>query len=273
MKFINISNIKHPFYKDVTRINYLEDTPPQVISDYGYTYIMMRFGNIKAFNHKDQEVHIPKVFIKGTGDFFRVEASKNSSWLSFELPNHTLHNVTKIHSKNNRNTLIDLTSYVDEKIVESLYSSLKEINSIEEIIKITDQHLRGYYKDWCVLLPSVEIVQYIFNKKGMLPVKELTDIFPYSERTLERMFHKEVGATPYRFICLVRFNYTIRELQKNEQDSLLELIEQYNYFDQSHFEKDFKKFLGQSLKEYKNENNPLLKNGLARAYIKNNNTN
>ena len=66
----------------------------------------------------------------------------------------------------------------------------------------------------------------------------------------------------------MRFNYIIRELQKNEHESLTLLIEQYNYYDQSHFEKDFQKFLGQSIKEYKNDNNPLLTNGLSRAYLK-----
>jgi AraC-like DNA-binding protein len=58
----------------------------------------------------------------------------------------------------------------------------------------------------------------------MLTVKELSQVFPYSERSLERIFHKEVGATPYRFICLVRFNYIIRALEKNEHESLADLI-------------------------------------------------
>ena len=268
MKFINNKNFKHSFYKDVTRINYPEDVSSQLISDYGYTYIMLRYGNIEAFNHKGKKVDVPEVFIKGTGDFFTVKAYKNSSWLSFELPNHILHNVTKIHSKKNRNTFIDLSLYVDEEIIKSLYEALREVHKVEEITKIADQHLRDYYKDWSVLQPSVEIVQYILNKKGMLPVKELSEVFPYSEKSIERIFSKEVGASPYHFICLVRFNYIIRELKKNEHESLTVLIEQYDYYDQSHFEKDFKKFLGQSLKEYKNDDNPLLTNGLSRAYIK-----
>lgn len=270
MQFINNPSLKHYFFKDVVRINYLQDVEPQLISDYGYTYIMVRYGKFKAFDYKGNTLEIPKVFIKGTGDFFNVQAFKDSSWLTFELPNHVLHNITKIHSTINRNKLIDLALYVDLDIINSLYKHLREANGIEEIVAIIDYHLRDYYKDWSALLPSVEVVDYIFNKKGMLPVKELTKKFPYSERTLERIFHKEVGATPYRFICLVRFNYIIRELQKNEYKTLTELIQQYDYYDQSHFEKDFKKFLGQSIKEYKNDFNPLLEKGLSRAYIKTN---
>lgn len=242
--------------------------PSQLINDYGYTYIMLRYGNFDAFNYKGKREHIPEIFIKGTGDYFNVKAYKNSSWLSFELPNHILHNVTKIHSRKNRNTFIDLSLYVDEDITKSLHNTLKNSNSIAEITKIADQHLESYYKDWSVLKPSVEIVQYIFDKKGRLTVQELVEVFPYSERSLERMFYKEVGATPYRFICLVRFNHIIRDLEKNDYESLIKLIEHYKYYDQSHFEKDFKKFLGQTIKQYKNNHNTLLANGLSRQYIK-----
>lgn len=268
MNFINNKDFKHPFYKDVTRINYLEDMSSQLISDYGYTYIMFRYGTIEAFNYKGKRVDVPQIFIKGTGDFFTVKAYKNSSWLSFELPNHILHNVTKIHATKNRNNFIDLSLYVEEEVIHSLYESLRYVDNIDQISRITDQHLRPFYKEWSILSPSVEIVQYILNKKGMLPVKELSEIFPYSDRSIERMFYKEVGASPYRFICLVRFNYIIRELENNKHKSLTDLIAQYDYFDQSHFEKDFKKFLGQSIKEYKNDHNPLLTNGLSRTYVK-----
>ena len=268
MEFINDPHFKHTFFKDATRIDYTKKAPPLLINDYGYTYIMLCYGHFDALNKKGQLVDIPQVFIKGTGDYFTITAYENSTWLSFELPNHILYNVTKIHSIKNRNKLIDLSLYVDKEIIESLHTSLKDIKNPSEMAIIADQHLSDYYPEWNTKRPSVEIVAYILNKKGMLPLKELSEVFPYSERTIERIFNKEVGASPYRFICLVRFNYIIRELQTLEHKPLKELIVDYNYFDQSHFEKDFKKFLGQSLKSYKNEYNPLLTKGLSREYLK-----
>ncbi|WP_026776506.1 helix-turn-helix domain-containing protein [Polaribacter sp. Hel_I_88] len=270
MEFLHKEDFQHTLFKDITRINYLEDMPEQLISDYGYTYIMLRYGNIEAFNYLDKKVAIPRVFVKGTGDYFMVKGCSNSSWLSIELPNYLLYNITKIHSIKNRNQLIDLSLYVEDDVIESLYTALETIQDIDEIAKITDQHLREYYRDWTIMRPSVEITAYIFNKKGMLTVQELLDVFPHSKRTLERIFAREVGASPYRFICLVRFNNIIRELEKQEHDSLTSLIAKYDYYDQSHFEKDFKKFLGQSIKEYSNNFNPLLTNALAREYVKNN---
>lgn len=266
MEFINNKEFSHFFYKDVTRINYNGDMPPNLINDYGYSYLMICYGKIEAFNYKNEEVIVPKVFVKGTGDFFTVKAYKDSSWVSLEMPNHFMHNITKIHAVKNRNQLLDLSNYVESDKIGSLYNELVDVHHPKEIVSIIDFYLQEYYSQWSENLISTPIVNFIIQKKGMLAVDELTKKFPFSGRSLERVFSKEVGASPYRFICLVRFNYVIRELEKSDETPLQELIYLYNYFDHSHFEKDFKKFLGQSVKNYRNEKNPLLTNGLNRIY-------
>lgn len=269
MKFINKAHFKHPFYKDVTRIDYAQKMPPLLINDYGYTYIMLRYGRIDAFDKKGNQVDVPSIFIKGTGDYFTVTAHEDSSWLSFELPNHILHNVTKIHSAKNRNKLIDLSLYVEDETLELLYASLRDVKDPDEMARVADQYLATYYEEWNAVVPSKKVVDYILDKKGMLSLQQVLDKFHYSDRSLERLFSKEVGQSPYKFICLVRFNYIIRELQRPDHEPLADLIVKYDYFDHSHFEKDFKRFLGQSLKSYKNEYNPLLTKGLSREYLRN----
>lgn len=268
MEFINDKSIKHSFFKDITRINYTEDMPVNLINDYGYSYIMMVYGKIEAKNYKNESVYIPKIFTKGTGDYFSVTAYKNSSWLSFEMPNHCLHNISKIHSTKNRNQLLDLSSYVEEDLLKSLYHELSDIHHVKEISAVLDFYLTKYYEQWSQELESTKIVNYILSKDGKLNMVDLLDKFAYSQRSLSRLFYREVGATPYRFLCLVRFNYVIRELEKKDSKSLQDLIYEYNYFDHSHFEKDFKKFLGQSIKSYKSVYNPLLTKGLDRVYKK-----
>lgn len=269
MEFLNDKNFAHPFIEDITRINYSNDMPIEHISDYGYSYIMLRYGKIKTYNYKNSQVKIPEVFIKGTGDFFKVQAFKESSWLSFELPNHVLYNVTQIPSTKNRNKLLDLSLFIEEKITSDLYKEMANEHDIKVLEEMFHQHLGHFYEEWNKELQSTPLVDFILTNKGLLTIQDLLDHGNLSERTAERLFHKEVGTTPYRFICLVRFNYIIREIEKNNDIvPIVDLIEQYNYYDQSHFEKDFKKFLGQSIKTYKNEYNPLLTNGLARKYTK-----
>ncbi|MFD0931135.1 helix-turn-helix domain-containing protein [Psychroflexus salinarum] len=268
MKFINSLNFNHSFIKDIVRIDYSADMPLQCINDYGYSYIMFRFGDFEAYDYKNNLIEIPKIFVKGTGDFFNVKAYKNSSWISVELPNHSLHNITRLIAKKSRNKLIDLYDYVDASILDRLYYEIYENKTVEAITQTLDKHLYKFYSAWNCDLDSTVMVNYIYSRKGLLSVSELSEKFPYGERSIERMFSREVGSSPYRFIRLVRFNFIIRELEKGEYTKFEDLIERYNYYDHSHFEKDFKKFLGQSISTYKNDFNPLLSLALSREYNK-----
>ncbi|APY09717.1 AraC family transcriptional regulator [Winogradskyella sp. J14-2] len=267
MQFIVQKDYNHTFFRDVIRINYNHDVPLQCINDYGYSYIMIRYGKFDAYDYKNNPITIPKIFVKGTGDYFNVKAYEDSVWISVELPNHALHNITNLIARNCRNKLIDLNDYVDTDCLDRLYYELYDSNTIADISTVLDKHLYTYYKTWNTSLDSTLIVNYIHSMRGCLTVKDLSERFPFSERTIERMFKKEVGASPYRFICLVRFNNIIREFQE-QKIHLEDLIVKYNYYDNSHFEKDFKKFLGQSIKSYKNNFNPLLSNALSREYHK-----
>jgi AraC-like DNA-binding protein len=269
MEFINDLNFEHSFFKDVVRIDYTTEMPLQCINDYGYSYIMFRFGDFEAYNYQNAPIEIPKIFVKGTGDFFNVKAYKNSTWLSIELPNHCLHNITNRIAKKCRNQLIDLYEYVDASILDQLYYEIFDIKDISSMTQTLDKHLHQFYGEWNKNLDSTLIVNYIYKRKGLLAVSELSKRFPFSERSIERMFYREVGSSPYRFICLVRFNFILRELEQQHYRSFDELISKYNYYDHSHFVKDFKKFLGQSIHSYKNDFNPLLSSALSREYEKN----
>ena len=268
MNFINDPNFKHSFIKDVVRIDYRTEVPLQCINDYGYSYIMFRFGKFEAYDYQNAPIEIPKVFVKGTGDFFKVKAYKNSTWLSVELPNHCLHNITNRIAKKCRNQLIDLYDYIDPSILDQLYYEIYESQTIETITQTLDKHLNKFYSTRNLNLDSTMIVNYIYSQKGLLPVSTLSEKFPFGERSIDRMFNIQVGSSPHNFICLIRFNFIIRELEKQNYNSMEELIKKYNYYDHSHFEKDFKKFLGQSINSYKNDFNPLLSQALQREYRK-----
>lgn len=268
MEFINELNFNHSFIKDIVRIDCAADMPLQCVNDYGYSYIMFRYGNFEAFDYQNNPIKIPKIFVKGTGDFFNIKAYKNSTWVSVELPNHSFHNITKLIATKWRNKLIDLYDYVDDSILDKLYYEIYENKTVASISQTLDKHLHQFYSTWNYDLDSTVIVNHIYNLKGLLSVSELSEQFPYGKRTIERMFHKEVGSSPYRFICLVRFNFIIRELEKQDSASLEDLIIKYNYYDHSHFEKDFKKFLGLSITSFRSDPNPLLSSALKRKYGK-----
>ncbi|WP_299123780.1 DUF6597 domain-containing transcriptional factor [uncultured Winogradskyella sp.] len=100
-------------------------------------------------------------------------------------------------------------------------------------------------------------IDFIRVKEGMLNTYELLDHVSFSQKTLETQFKKIVGLTPGKYIRLNRFLKLMRKYEGKEI-GLKDLIYMYNYYDHSHFAKDFKYFMKQSPKEYFNSEHPFL---------------
>ncbi|WP_400079715.1 helix-turn-helix domain-containing protein [Winogradskyella sp. R77965] len=100
-------------------------------------------------------------------------------------------------------------------------------------------------------------IEFIRVKEGMLNTYELLDHVNFSQKTLETQFKKIIGLTPGKYIRLNRFLKLMRKYEGKEID-LKDLIYMYNYYDHSHFVKDFKYFMKQSPKEYFNSEHQFL---------------
>lgn len=91
--------------------------------------------------------------------------------------------------------------------------------------------------------PAADVVKLIIEKKGIIKVSEICTETRLQERYLQRNFKKVIGTSIKDFIRCVRFNHLFTELfvKKANQD-VETLIYLYNYYDLSHFHKDYKYF-------------------------------
>ncbi|PQJ73343.1 helix-turn-helix domain-containing protein [Polaribacter butkevichii] len=101
-------------------------------------------------------------------------------------------------------------------------------------------------------------IAYIDKNEGMINVLDLLKILPFSQKSLETKFKKIIGITPGKFIRLSRFTKLMRKYE-DKKLSLKDLIHKYNYYDHSHFLKDFKLFMPESPKSYFKNEYPLIK--------------
>ncbi|MES2279325.1 MAG: helix-turn-helix domain-containing protein [Bacteroidota bacterium] len=97
--------------------------------------------------------------------------------------------------------------------------------------------------------PVNTAVNHIFERNGMVTVKELTDIAGVGERQLERLFKRYVGLSPKFYARVIRFNY-IFEIIKNKSLPWADVVYQAGYYDQSHFIRNFKAFTGEDPSAY-----------------------
>ncbi|MEY8759483.1 helix-turn-helix domain-containing protein [Chryseobacterium tongliaoense] len=92
----------------------------------------------------------------------------------------------------------------------------------------------------------------MYESGGQVTVEKLAAEMCVSNRTLERIFKKNVGISPKDFLQIVRFQEVLKRLQNAsvnydtdaEKESLLLIAFELGYYDHAHLTKEFKKYSG-----------------------------
>jgi len=87
-------------------------------------------------------------------------------------------------------------------------------------------------------------IEKISTAKGFYNMKELAASLHMSQDAFEKRFRKVTGASPKQFSSITRLRNIINTTK--QQQNFTELAYDAGYFDQSHFNKDFKLFTSQT---------------------------
>ncbi len=92
------------------------------------------------------------------------------------------------------------------------------------------------------ILLLTNILKQIVTKEGNLKVNDLSYLYGIHRRTIIRLFDKYIGLQPKRFINLIRFRIAFKSFRNIPDQSNSYLSN--GFYDQSHFIKFFKYFIG-----------------------------
>ena len=93
-------------------------------------------------------------------------------------------------------------------------------------------------------------VEEIVANPGVTRVQQLVTRLDSSERTLQRLFRRYVGASPRWVIKRYRVYEALEQLTPGRPLEFAALAQNLGYFDQAHFINDFKKLVGCAPQEY-----------------------
>lgn len=93
-------------------------------------------------------------------------------------------------------------------------------------------------------------VEQIIKSKGGLAVEELAAGTDYSSRQMEHLFRKQFECGPKRLSQYVRLHYAVSYIVQEPGQSFAVIAEQLGYSDQSHFQREFKRFMGLTPKQF-----------------------
>lgn len=89
----------------------------------------------------------------------------------------------------------------------------------------------------------LEVIAYLNCHLGS-SIKQLAEMFDYTPKSLERAFNKRIGMPPKKFASIMRFFKTHRTMSKEGLDHLIKISLDSGYYDQAHFNREYKKLVG-----------------------------
>lgn len=93
-------------------------------------------------------------------------------------------------------------------------------------------------------------VETIMTLNGRLPVGTLSSRMRINRRQLERRFAAAIGLSPKQLSRTIRLQSTLRMLLSDSFPNLTAVAHESDYYDQAHFNKDFKELTGLTPKEF-----------------------
>lgn len=125
-----------------------------------------------------------------------------------------------------------------------LEEQLGELSRHEERINLIERFLTGLLRDPGADQLILAAIGKIRQANGQVRIRELADSLYISQDAFEKRFRRVVGLSPKKFSGLVKMRTLVA--QGLSGASLTQVALQAGYFDQSHFNRDFKLFTGQT---------------------------
>lgn len=136
-------------------------------------------------------------------------------------------------------------------IAEELETELKEIymacSTYDTLVEKLNAFFLKQRKKYVLSQRCQLVLSCIDQRKGDITLEELAAKTHVSTRQLSRDFEKYIGLTIKEYANIVRFHHTLTLI---ERDDLTRSALQGGYFDQSHFNKVFKKITKTNPKRY-----------------------
>lgn len=159
-------------------------------------------------------------------------------------------NFVNVPIKELRNKETPISELFGEKEAKELEISINKALSTSERIKVLEEFLFSKLRNQKIIEDVVKTtVKLLFVNDGNISINGIVNSDSSQKRQLERRFLEVVGISPKQLCKLIRLQ-TALKLLINQEESLTDIAYKSNYYDQSHFIKDFREFTGVVPKQF-----------------------
>lgn len=155
---------------------------------------------------------------------------------------------------------------VDQKLYKDLFDAFMFSESITDMVANLERVLYSRMEQTIVSDAVLNATESILRVHGQVQVGEVAKKVGYSDRQLNRLFQNQIGMNVKNYLRLARFNYVLRSIQLSTS-FFSSLSQEAGYYDQAHFDKDFKQISGISPKQYQQNMSDFYYEGSEKANI------
>ncbi len=120
-----------------------------------------------------------------------------------------------------------------------------------ERIRIAEDFLRSKLKASTVIDQVIkETVGILLSTQGSATIDSLVKGDRSNRRKLERSFNTKIGVSPKQLAKVIRLQTALRSMLEPGGDNLTRVAYESEYYDQAHFNNDFREFTGMSPRDF-----------------------
>lgn len=163
------------------------------------------------------------------------------------------------------NHSLPLKDFLDD---EEYFQNLKTASTPEEFAQAHEKMLLKRLDKQFTLPPIIDkCIDDIYTSSGVINIKDLLAQYKCSRRYLEKHFAYVLGVSPGKFAKLLRFLMVIHEIEVEKAD-IGKIFSELNFYDLSHFVKDFEYFMGEKPQSYYKNEHPLIEKMMSHENFK-----
>jgi AraC-like DNA-binding protein len=235
--------------------NLVVESPPT-----GYCSIVFNCGDdYHIRNKKYDRLKVPRQFISGQSIYsYSLFFDGIISLCGIVLKPTALASVFNLPTYQYTEERIDLTTVFPTSVVSGIATNISNEKDVNEKVKLLDQFLLRFFKENKPVPDYIDkVANLIIEKNGMVDVAEMMKNVFMSRRNFERKFFRKVGLSPKYYARLKRMSFIMNIIAGKRRADWGALFSECEFYDQSHFIKDFLEFTGRSPQQYLLDNQEL----------------
>jgi AraC-like DNA-binding protein len=150
------------------------------------------------------------------------------------------------------NRCLDLGDLLGESEAEGLADSLQDAADWPTRFDLMDRFLLERLGRGRPMSPDIAwALKSLQASHGARSIGALSRDLSCSRKTLIQRFHAQIGLSPKSVANILRFAFAVERIRAADEESWADLAVACGYYDQAHFNRDFRRFSGRTPREFR----------------------